>query len=299
MRADPTYIYNVAQAVNQSSSATDGLIQQLSSGLRVSSLQDDTVAVAQSVLLGNAISRDDSFVQTASCEVAMLQVADSTLGEIVTQLTSALTLGVQGSNGTLNAANTGVLVQQLTAIRDQVLSLANTSYLGQSLFGGSQGSVKPFTLDTSTQPATVSYVGDSKLQYIETPSGQKIQTNVPGSDLFGTSSTGVFGALNQMISDLSSGSPAASVTADVSTLTSALGNLSTQRSILNSSQSRVQSTSSYIQTQEAQLKSQQNGLVAADTVTVATQLKSNQVQYQALLSVMSALQKTNLFDYVK
>ena len=299
MRADPTYIYNVARAVDLSSSATDGLVQQLSSGLRVSSLQDDPVAAAQSVLLGNAISRDDSFVQTASGEAAMLQIADSTLGEVVSQLTSALTRGVQGSNGTLNAANTGVIIQQLTAIRDQVLSLANTSYLGQSLFGGSQGSVKPFTLDTSTQPATVSYVGDSKLQYIETPSGQKIQTNVPGSDLFGTSSTGVFGALNQMISDLSSGSPAASVTADVSTLTSALGNLSTQRSILNSSQSRVQSTSSYIQTQEAQLKSQQNGLVAADTVTVATQLKSNQVQHQALLSVMSALQKTNLFDYVK
>jgi flagellar hook-associated protein 3 FlgL len=299
LRADPTYIYNVAKAVNQSSSATDGLVQQLSSGLRVSSLQDDPVAAAQSVLLGNAISRDDSFVQTASGEAAMLQIADSTLGEVVSQLTSALTLGVQASNGTLNAANTGVIIQQLTAIRDQVLSLANTSYLGQSLFGGSQGSVKPFTLDTSTQPATVSYVGDSKLQYIETPSGQKIQTNLPGSDIFGTSSTGVFGALNQLISDLSSGSPTASVTTDVSTLTSALGNLSTQRSILNSSLSRVKSTSSYVQTQEAQLKSQQSNLVSSDTVGVATQLKSSQVQYQALLSVMSALQKVNLFDYLR
>jgi flagellar hook-associated protein 3 FlgL len=298
LRADPTYINSIARAIDQSSSAGDALTTQLSSGLRVSSLQDDPVAAAQSALLGSAISRDDSFVQTASGEAAMLQVADSALGEVVSQVTSALTLGVQGSNGTLNAANIGVIVQQLTAIRDQVLSLANTSYLGQSLFAGSQGSVKPFTLDTSTQPATVSYVGDTKLQYIETPTGQKIQVNLPGSDIFGTSSTGVLGALNQMISDLSSGAPSASVTGDVSTLTSALSNVSAQRGILNSSLSRVKSTSTYVQTDEAQLKAQQIALVSSDTVSVATQMKSQQVQRQALLSVMSALQKTNLFDYL-
>jgi len=38
--------------------------------------------------------------------------------------------------------------------------------------------------------------------------------------------------------------------------------------------------------------------VAADPAAVATELKSNQVQYQALLSVVTALQKINLFDYM-
>jgi len=40
-------------------------------------------------------------------------------------------------------------------------------------------------------------------------------------------------------------------------------------------------------------------LVAADTVSVATQLKSVEVQNQALMSVMSTLQKTSLFDYLQ
>ena len=298
MRADPNYITNLARSVDLSRSATDALTTELSSGLRVSSLQDDPVAAAQSALMGSAISRDDTFVQTASTEASMLQVTDSTLGEVVTQLTSALTLAVQGNNGTLNPGNVGAIVQQLTGIRDQVLSLANTSYLGKALFGGSQGSVKPFVLDTSTQPATVSYVGDTNLQYIETPIGQKIQVNLPGSAIFGTSSSGVFGALNQLIADFSSGAPAASLATDVSTLTSSLSQVSQQRSILDSSLSTVKSTSSYVQTEENQLKAQQSSLVAADTVSVATQLKSHTTQYQALLSVMSALQKVNLFDYL-
>src|SRR6185437_9523367 len=127
-------------------------------------------AVAQSTLMASAISKDDTFVQTASGTQSMMQVSDSTLGEVVSQLTSAVSLAISGSNGTLNSANIASIKQQLTGIRDQVLSLANTSYLGQSLFAGSQGSVKPFALDTSTTPATVSYAGDSTLNYVETPS---------------------------------------------------------------------------------------------------------------------------------
>jgi flagellar hook-associated protein 3 FlgL len=298
MRADPNYISNLALSIDQSSSATDALTAELSSGLRVVSLQDDPVAAAQSSRIGSAIAKDDTFVQTASSTVSVLQVADTTLGEVVTQLTSALSLAVQGNDGSLNADNLTTIVQQLSGIRDQVLSLANTSYLGSSLFAGSQGSVKPFVLDTSTTPATVNYVGDTNVQYLETPAGQKIQVNLPGSAVFGTSSSGVLGALNQLIADFSSGASSAAITTDTSTLTASLGQVSQQRSILDSSLSRVQSTSTYAQTEESQLKIQQSSLVAADTASVASQLSSHETQYQALLNVMSALQKTDLFDYL-
>ena len=298
MRADPNYISNLALSIDQSSSAADALTTELSSGLRVASLQDDPVAAAQSSLMGSAIAKDDTFVQTASSEASTLQVADTTLGEVVTQLTSALSLAVSGNDGSLNAANMTAVVQQLSGIRDQVLSLANTSYLGSSLFAGSQGSVKPFVLDTSTTPATVNYVGDTNVQYVETPAGQKIQVNLPGSSVFGTSSSGVFGALNQLIYDFSSGASTAAITTDTSTLTASLGQVSQQRSILDSSLSRVQSTSTYAQTDESQLKAQQGTLVAADTASVATQLSAQETQYQALLDVMSALEKTDLFDYL-
>jgi flagellar hook-associated protein 3 FlgL len=298
MRVDPNYVVNLAAAVDQSSANENTLTDELSSGLRVSSLQNDPVAVAQSTLMTSAIAKDDRYVQTASSESSLLQVADTTLGEVVKQLTSALSLAVQGNSGTLNASNLATVTQQLSGIRDQVLSLANTSYQGQYLFSGSQGSVQPFTLDTSTTPATTIYNGDASLQSIETPSGQKIQVNLPGSDIFGGAS-GAFTALNQLIADLSGGAASATLTADTSALTTSIGQVSNQRSILDSSLSRIQSTSLYTQTQEAQLKVQQNSLVAADTATVATQLSSAETQHQALLSVMSAVQKTNLFDYLQ
>jgi flagellar hook-associated protein 3 FlgL len=298
LRVDPNYVNNLASSIDQSSSAEDALTNELSSGLRVSSLSDDPVAVAESTLLNSAISTDDSYVQTASGVTSALQVADSTLGDVVTQLTSALTLAVQANDATLDSANQATVAQQLSGIRDQVLSLANTSYLGQYLFGGSQGSVQPFTLDNSTTPATVAYNGDTNLQYVQTPSGQKIQVNLPGSDLFG-GATGAFSALNQLISDVTSGAGSATITSDTNTLKGAISQVSNQRSVLDSSLSRVESTSTYVQTQAAQLTVQQGSLVSADTATVASQLSSAETQHQALLSVMSAIDKTDLFDYMQ
>jgi flagellar hook-associated protein 3 FlgL len=299
MRVDPNYISNLAAALNQSTSQEVTLTSELSSGLRVASLQDGPVAVAQSTLLGSSIAKDDTFVQTASSQSSRMQVTDSTLGEVVTQITSALSTAVSGNNGTLNATNLASIAQTLSGIRDQVLSLANTSYQGQYLFGGSQGSAPPFTLDTSTTPATATYNGDASAQYVETPSGQKIQVNLPGSAVFGAAGSGVLGALNQLISDFSSGATTAALTAHTGALTTALGQLSSQRSTLDSALSRLQATSTYVQTEESQLKVAQSNLVSADPVAVATQLSQAEIQHQALLSVINALGSSNLFSLMK
>jgi len=299
MRVDPNYITNLAAALDQSTQQENTLTSELSSGLSVASLSDGPVAVAQSTLLGSSIAKDDTFVQTASNVSSRMQVADSTLGEVVSQITSALSTAVGGNNGTLNASDLASVAQALSGIRDQVLSLANTSYQGHYLFGGSQGSAPPYTLNTSTNPATAVYNGDSNVQYVETPSGQKIQTNLPGSAVFGAAGSGVLGALNQLISDFSGGATTAALTADTGALTTALGQLSSQRSTLDSALSRLQSSSTYTQTEESQLKVAQSNLVSADPAAVATQLSQAEVQHQALLSVINALGSSNLFSLMK
>ena len=299
MRVDPNYISNLAAALDQSTGQENTLTSELSSGLRVASLSDGPVAVAQSTLLGSSIAKDDTFVQTASNESSRMQVTDSTLGEVVTQITSALSTAVSGNNGTLNASDLASVAQTLSGIRDQVLSLANTSYQGQYLFGGSQGSAPPFTLDTSTNPATAVYNGDANVQYVQTPSGQQIRVNLTGSAVFGAAGSGVLGALNQLISDFSSGATTASLTADTGASTTALGQLSSQRSTLDSALSRLQSTSTYAQTEESQLRVAQSNLVSADPASVATQLSQVETQHQALLSVINALSGPNLFSLMK
>src|ERR1039458_8156919 len=157
MRVDPHYVSGLVASLNSSTIAEQQLTAELSSGLRVSSLSADPVAAGQASLLSSAISQDDSFVQTAASTQSLMQVADSALGSVVTQLTSALSLAVGGNSGTASASDLTSLSQQLSSVRDQVVSLANTSYQGTYIFAGSQGNVQP--LDRKSTRLNSSHLG--------------------------------------------------------------------------------------------------------------------------------------------
>jgi flagellar hook-associated protein 3 FlgL len=299
MRVDPQYIGGLVQSLDNSTLTEQQLSSQLSSGLRVTSLSDDPVAAGQASLLGSAISQDDTFVQTAATTQSLMQVSDSALGSVVTQLTSALSLAVEGSNGTENATDLQANAQQLTGIRDEILSLANTSYDGTYVFAGSKGNTAPYTLDTSTSPATATYNGDTNVGSVTTPSGQQIQTGLAGSAIFSATGADVFQALNNIIADFSSGTASSSATADTAALKTALSNVSQQRSTLDSGISRLQSASTYAQTDATQKTATQGSLVSVDTATVATQLSAVETQRTALMSVMATLEKGSLFDDIQ
>jgi len=299
MQIDPNYLQSVVTSLNNTTASEEQLTNELSSGLSVTSLESNPSAVGQSTLYSSAISRDDSYVQAATTSTALAQVTDSALGEVVTQLTQAISLGIEGANDTSNADNRSTIAGQISSIQDQVLSLANTSYLGQYVFAGSQGTTKPYTQDTSTTPATTTYNGDSALQYTTTPTGQKIQTNLAGSSVFGASGANVFTALNTLAADLSGGASSATLQADTAAVSTALQTVTTQRNVIDNSLTQLQSTSTYTQTSQTQLEALQSSLVSANTPSVVTQLSGLETQGQALMSVISTLEKNSLFDYLR
>jgi flagellar hook-associated protein 3 FlgL len=300
LRVDPNYITNLSSALNQSGNLLNTLSTELSSGMSITNLEDNPAAAAQATLLDGQIEQYDTFVQTSSGEASMMQVADSTLGDVVTQITQALGLAVEGSNGTQTSSDNASVAQSLSGILNQVVSLANTSFQGQFLFSGSQGSVQPFTLDASTTPATVTYAGDTNVQFLETPSGQKLQVNLPGSSVFGSGNTGVMGALSQLVADISGNAATTTITTDTSTLKTALDQLSSQRSTLDSSLSEINSSNTFAQTTASQLEIAQGGLVSANPEVVASQLSSAETQHQALLSLISTLgNQEDLFQMMR
>ncbi|SFS18691.1 flagellar hook-associated protein 3 FlgL [Granulicella pectinivorans] len=289
MRVDPNYLQGLSASISQSTATEATLTNELSSGLRVQQLSDDPTAAAQALQLTSQASRADTFVQSATQQTGVMQVTDSALAEVVTQLTSAISLATQATNGTLTNAQQSSIATQLQGIQSEVLTLANTSYLGQYLFSGSKGATVPFSLDTS---GTATYAGDTVQQTLKTPTGQSLVTNLPGSAVF--SST--FAALGSVIAALQSNTVTA---ANTTALSTALSDVSTQRTALGSSLNRLTASSTYTQTQVANLQVTQNALVAADTVQVATDLKNTETQRTAMLSLMAALSKGSLFDYLK
>ena len=299
MRVDPHYVSGLVASLNSSTLAEQKLTSELSSGLAVSSLSDNPVAAGQASMLTSTISQDDTFVQTAATAESLMQVADSALGSVVTQLTSALSLAVEGNSGTESASDLTALSQQLGSIRDQVVSLANTSYQGTYIFAGSDGNVQPFAVDTSTTPATTTYYGDTQVGSVTTENGQQIQTGLAGSAVFLAPGADVMTALNNLVADFAGGTVSGTASTDIGVLQTALSNVSQQRLSLDSSLNRLQTASSFAQTDATNRTATVSTLVSADPATVATQLSSAETQNQALMSVIATVEKQSLFDMIQ
>lgn len=297
MRINPQYIQGLVSAANQNSVNQQTYSTEIATGVSVNSLSDNPSAASQDFLLRSEISSNDNFVQTASGVTGALQVTDTALGSVVSQITQAISLATEGNNGTLNASDLSSIANQLTGVRSEILSLANTSYQGQFVFAGSQTSTQPFSLDTSTTPATVTYSGDSLQATIQGPSGQSFPLNVPGNQIFGFGTTGILSTLNNLIASFSAGN---ADIADTTALNTNLQGISQQRVIIDNSISGLQSASTYTQNQTIQLQAVQNSLIQANTAQVATQLSTSETQGTALLDTIAGLeQQPTLFTILK
>ena len=297
MRVDPYYVTNLVSSLDQTQANEQQLTAELSSGVRVTSLSQDPVAAGENVLLLNQMQQDDSFTQSSSLVTGQLQVADSALGSVVTQITQAISLATSANNGTMNASDLQSISNQIAGIRDEVTSLANTSYQGQYIFAGGQTSTAPFTTSSSGTTATTTYNGDENVNYLETPNGQKIQLNVPGDQIFSASgANGVFAALNNLISDYANGADTVTSVSDTEALSTALNYVSQQRTAIDGSISRLTASSDAVASDKTQLTAAQTSLMQADLPTISTQLSLAETQQTALEDVISQLGSGSLFN---
>jgi flagellar hook-associated protein 3 FlgL len=291
MRVDPTYITNLSSALDNVQANEQQLTAELSSGVRVTQLSQDPLAAGQNVLLLNQIQQDDSFTQSSSYATGQLQVADSALGSVVSQLTQAITLATGANNGTLNSSDVQSVANQISGILGEVQTLANTSYQGQYIFAGGQTSTAPFTTSTAASPAVTTYNGDQDVNYLQLPNGQKIQLNVPGSQIFsGPGASNVFATLNSLVADYSSGTVnVQQAVSDTQALNTALNYVSQQRVTIDNSITRLSSASDGVTSEQTQLTAAQTNLMQADVAQVSTQLSLAETQQTALEDVIAQL----------
>jgi flagellar hook-associated protein 3 FlgL len=298
MRVDPFYVTNLVGSLDQTQLTEQQLTVELSSGARVNSLSEDPLASGENVLLLNQIGQDDSFTQSSSQVQGQLQVADTALGSVVSQLTQAISLATSANNGTMNSSDIKSISNQISGILGEVETLANSSYQGQYIFAGGKSSAAPFATSTTTSPGVTTYSGDEGVNYLTTPNGQSIQLNVPGDQIFTASgSNSVFGALNNLVADYASGSVnTAQAVSDTTALSTALNYVSQQRVTVDNSITQLTAASDAVSSEQTQLTVAQTNLMQADVAQVSTQLSLTETQQTALEDVISQLGSGSLFD---
>jgi flagellar hook-associated protein 3 FlgL len=115
--------------------------------------------------------------------------------------------------------------------------------------------------------------------------------NVPGNQIFsGAGTNSVFGALNNLVADYSSGTVnTTQAVSDTQALGTALNYVSQQRVVIDGSITQLGAASDAVSSQQTQLTTAQTNLMQADVATVSTQLSLSETQQTALEDVIAQI----------
>jgi flagellar hook-associated protein 3 FlgL len=295
IRVNPNLNSELLSGINLNQQTLNTALQELSTGKDVNSLGDNPSAAASLVGNNTQTAQVDQFLSNISGVQGLLQVGDSTMSSVVNLMSQAMSVGIEGANGTQSANDRQALASQLTGIMQQMVGLANTTYQGNYIFAGTNNQTAPFALDSSA-PDGVSYSGNTDVNSVLLSTGESMPVNVPGSQIFQNASGDVFGALNQMITALQSGN---GVTAATTALESAFTVVNAQRVFYGNGGAELDTVTSFLNQENVELSQQQTNLVGANMANVASEYSQAQVQQQALLSASGKiLGEPTLFDYL-
>ncbi|MFI5102183.1 MAG: flagellar hook-associated protein FlgL [Terriglobales bacterium] len=295
MRVNPNPMPDLLAALNQTQLEAQQAMLEISTGRSVNEPSDNPTAAALLVENNDQATFNSGYLQSLDSVQGQLSTADSTLSSVTTALQRAISLGVEGANGTLSDNDRAAIANELQGIQSQLVSLANTAYQGNYAFAGTNTKTAPYVLD-SASPSGVDYVGNSDVNQVSIGNGYKLTVNQPGSKLFSASGNDVFLAVNSLIQALQTNT---GIGAAVTSLSAASSYLSAQRVFYGNAMNQAQSQTTYLNTAKLQISQQQNTLGGADLATAATNLTQFQTDTQATLAAISKMSQNNLFDYLK
>jgi flagellar hook-associated protein 3 FlgL len=266
----------------------------LATGSRINKPSDDPAGAAQMVSNTAQSSQADTFLRSITSLNGLLQTADSTLSSVVTALQRAISLGVEGANGTLSDSDRADVASELTGIKQQLLSLANTSYQGEFIFSGTSV-VQPFVAD-ATSSSGVTYKGNAGINHVEVGQNYSLQINQAGSQLFTSASENVFQSISDLINALQTNNNIGSA---VSAVSDAYNHITSQRVFYGNALNQLQAQQNYLNSEKVDLAAAADSVSATDIAATSTAFTQSQVTIQADLAVMSRISQTSLFDYLK
>ena len=285
-------------ALNAADRAEQTALTQLTTGRRVNVASDDPSAAARQVGLAAQADSCDQFLRSISSVSSELQTADSALNSGVTAMQQAITLGVEGANGTLSQQDRAALANEVQSISQQMLGIANLSYNGKYVFAGTADSQPPYVADPSA-PGGVAYQGNDSVNQVEVEAGQTVAVNQPGSQLFSAAGANVFQALSDLASALNSSS---STSDDISNATdevrTAYNQMNSARVFYGSTENQLTSTQGFLDSEKLQLTQQTSDTVAVDMNEAATNLANAEAARNAALQAAASVGNLSLFNYL-
>lgn len=162
------------------SSTLENLRNQAATGKKLLRPSDDPAAIRPVLSARSQIRATDRFVASLSTAGDRLANQDAYLDQAENLMVRAKEITISAINGSMSDADLNTLADEIGYIKTEMLGVANAQVGGQYIFAGYQEDTRPFV----EVDGVIKYQGDSNVKRLEASSGEYVQTNIPGSELF-------------------------------------------------------------------------------------------------------------------
>jgi len=299
----------VAQQNLQQNMANMSKLQEQASSLKaINRSSDDPTAAAAALSVRAEARAVDQYSRNADNGNDWLTTLDSALSASTNIMNRVRDLTVQGGNGALSPAAKEAIAVELDGLKDDLLGVANTSYLGRTVFAGNSNAGVAFATEVNPD-GTTTYASKSDPESIVTRrigADTTVRVDADGGTVFGTDTdtdtdgviddTSVFSLIDNIASNLRSGG---SVTADLGAVDDRLGVIIGQRSEVGARQARMERAQGTLLEQSGSLEAKRSGLEDIDLAKVIVDLKLQEVTYQSALAVTARVLQPTLMDFLR
>lgn len=279
---------------------------QLAQGKQIINASDAPNQAATIQRLKSILNKQDSYQSSLNTIKARLQGEDSTLQNVSDLLVRAKEVAVQGANDTLNAGDRKALATEMQALRDQMLSLANTKDSnGNYLFAGSRVKQPAFVETVNGSPE---YRGDQTRMNVRVGDQRSIPINRTGTDAFvpvaridadgKTSGIGFFQVMDNLIAGLNT-SKGPDIRRGVGELDDLMQGLSMARANIGTNLNVVDQQSSVIEDTTLNLKTTLSSIEDLDYASAITKMNQQMMSLEAAQASFAKVSQLNLFNYIK
>ena len=278
--------------------------EQLSSGKRINRPSDNPGALPDVLQLESDLSRVNQVSQNLSNVTGAVNTAESALQSATTLLNQVTTLGEQGANSTTTAAQRSALAQQVQQSLAQMVSISQTTFDGQYVFGGDNPTQAPYQLDLSNPNGVDQLNNSPSTILIQDATGATFAVSQTAQYIFddrnpdkSLAADNMFAAVNNLRIALANNDQAG-ITNALSSLQLAQNHLSASLEFYGGVQSQLTNATSVAQQIQLQYQTSLSQETATNIASAAVDLSQEQASLQAAIQAQGAVPKNTLFDLI-
>ncbi len=186
MKISSSYLYNRSlQNIQTAQSDVAKTREQIATGKSLVRPSDDTSKLRNIEMLESQVRKLDSFDRNAAYLEDRYGLEETVLSSASDILIRVKELAIQAANDTLSVADRDIIAVEVSSLRDEILSIANTRDVeGNYIFGGGKTDTQAFVKSNVT--GKVSYQGDNRETSIAISNERALTKNRDGTTIFQT-----------------------------------------------------------------------------------------------------------------